>query len=259
MKVTILGCGASGGVPLIGANWGNCDPANPRNRRRRASILVEDRNTRILVDVSPDCRAQLLDAEVAHLDAVLFTHVHADHCHGIDELRWVNNVIGAPLDVYGAAASFEELNRRFGYAFEPFIDYSGTGYYYRPVLHWQAIDGPLEIGDVSVLPFEQDHGFSKTLGLRFGSFAYSTDVVALDDKAFDCLAGVETWVVGCLREEWHKTHANLETVLEWAERLGPRRVVLTHMSHWLDYQTLKDKLPTGIEPAYDGMVLDIRQ
>lgn len=256
MKITILGCGASGGVPLIGPNWGTCDPTNPRNRRRRASILVEDNNTSILVDASPDCRIQLLDADVSRLDGVIFTHAHADHCHGIDDLRWICNSMKAPLEAYSDQGCFEEMTRRFEYAFKAY-DSGKDRYFSRPVLNWHEMADAFEVGEISVSAYEQDHGYSKTQGLRFGKAAYSTDVVALDDHAFEVLAGVDTWIVGCLREEEHPTHANLETVLGWAERLAPRRVIITHMCHMLDYEALKAKLPAGIEPAYDGMVLDI--
>lgn len=254
MRITILGCGASGGVPVIGPNWGNCDPLNPKNRRRRASILVEHADSTLMVDASPDCRAQLLDANVSRLDAVLFSHAHADHCHGLDDLRWVNNAMKRPLDVFGDAKSFREISARFGYAFESY-DVPVDGFFSRPVLFWHEIDGPFEAGRLAVIPFEQDHGYSKTLGFRFERMAYSTDVVALDDAAFEALAGIEVWVVGCLREAAHRTHANLRTVLAWSDRLGPRRVVLTHMSHWLDYEAVKAQLPQGIEPAFDGMVV----
>lgn len=255
MKITILGSGASGGVPVIGPTWGNCDPDNPRNRRRRASILVDDGDRILMVDASPDCRAQLLDANVSRLDALLFSHAHADHCHGIDDLRWVNNAMKRQLDVYSDAKTFHEINTRFGYAFAPFEDLA-SGYFYRPALVWHEITGPFTAAGIGVVPFEQDHGFSKTLGFRFGRMAYSTDVVELDEAAFEVLAGVEVWIVGCLREAQHHTHANVDKVLGWAERLGPRRVVLSHMSHWLDYETLRRQLPEGIEPAYDGMIVD---
>lgn len=257
MKITVLGSGSSGGVPMIGPVWGNCDPNNPKNHRRRASILIESETTRLLVDASPDCRRQLLDANVSSLDGVVFTHAHADHCHGIDDLRWVNQFMGRAIDVYSDVESYEEMRQRFEYAFEPF-DGPDQGYFYRPVLEWTEIGkGRFRAGDIEFISYEQDHGRSTTLGLRFGDVAYSTDVVRLDEDAFEVLDGIDTWLVGCLREEWHPNHANLETVLGWIERLQPRQTIITHMNHMLDYNELSEKLPNGAVPAYDGMVINV--
>jgi phosphoribosyl 1,2-cyclic phosphate phosphodiesterase len=178
MKATILGCGGSGGVPLIGNDWGECDPANPRNRRRRASILIEQDNAQILVDASPDMRMQLLDAGVCRLDAILFTHAHADHCHGIDEVRALNRAMGQPIPIYAAPATLAELKQRFGYIFRP-SDPAAGATFYKPALIPTAIEGPFEVAGVRAVPFGQNHGFSTTLGFRFGDLAYSTDVVGL--------------------------------------------------------------------------------
>lgn len=256
MKVTILGCGSSGGVPTIGGGWGACDPQEPRNRRLRASILVEQDETVLLVDTSPDCRAQLLTANVTRLDTVLFTHAHADHTHGIDDLRWINVAMKADLPVFTDAVTLDRLQTRFGYAFEPLRPES-EGRYYKPVLKPNEIDGPFGVGAVDVTPFEQDHGFSTTLGFRFGEIAYSTDLVALSDEACATLAGVDTWIVDCFRREPHPTHAHLEQTLIWIERVKPRRAILTHMGSSLDYAMLRDEVPAGVEPAYDGMVIEI--
>ena len=256
MKITILGSGASGGVPMIGPVWGNCDPDNPKNRRRRASILLETTDSSVLIDASPDCRAQLLDADVCRLDAVVFTHAHADHCHGIDDLRWINQHQGRAIEAFADSVSFEEMNRRFGYAFEPF-EVPEHGYFYRPVLEWREIGKrPFSAGGLKFRAYTQDHGYSKTNGLLFGDVAYSTDVVQLDDTAFDLLVGLDLWIVGCLREEPHPTHAHLERVLGWIERVAPRRAVITHMNHMLDYEVLCGKLPDNAVPAYDGMVIE---
>jgi len=252
MKITILGCGASGGVPLVGPNWGNCDP----NVCGGSSILIQDETTDILVDATPDCREQLLGAEVSRLDAVLFTHAHADHCHGIDELRWINNAMGHGLDAFSDPATYQELKTRFGYAFEP-LEAEAAGYYYRPSLNWRAYQPSASAGDLTFQTFEQDHGYSKTVGFRFGKAAYTTDVVALEGSVFELLKGIELWVIGCLREEAHPTHANVETAITWVERVKPRRAILTHMSHWLDYRHLCDILPEGIEPAHDGMTIEL--
>ncbi len=252
MKTTILGCGTSSGVPVIGLGWGECDPAEPRNRRRRASVLVESDTVSLLVDTTPDLREQLIDAEVKHLDAVLYTHTHADHCHGIDDLRWICQLNGSPLPAYGAAEHLDELRERFAYAFTPV---KGP-YYYKPVLDPRAVEGPFRIGDIEVIPFVQDHGFSTTLGFRFGPIAYSTDVVNLDETAFAALEGVDVWIVDCLQLDPHPTHANLEKVLGWVDRLGPDRTVLTHMNRNMDYRAVQDMLPAGVEPAYDGQVIE---
>lgn len=256
MRVTMLGCGPSWGVPRIGNDWGACDPADPRNRRRRVSILVEDGGASVLVDTSPDLREQLLDAEVRRLDAVLFTHAHADHLHGIDDLRSVNALMGRPLPIYATAATMAEIEQRFGYVFAALR--SGVGpSFYKPVLERVVIDGPFRVAGFDVVPFVQDHGFSETLGFRFGRFAYSTDVVQLDEAAFAALAGVEVWIVDCIRRAPHVTHSHLARTLDWIARVGPRRAILTHMDQSLDYEILCRALPAGVEPGQDGLVIEL--
>lgn len=255
MRVTILGCGGSSGVPLIGNVWGNADPTNPRNRRRRPSILVETASTRILVDTGPDLREQLVDAGVQHLDAVLYTHAHADHAHGIDDLRAVNWLTGKPVDVHADADTLAILGQRFDYCFKPLPP--GGNVYARPVLVPHVIDGPFSIGNIDIQPFVQDHGYSDSLGFRFGRIAYSTDVVRLSDEAFAILEGVETWIVDCVRlDPPHPVHAHWKITRGWIERLKPKRAILTHMNHLMDYDSLCRMLPPGVEPAYDGMVID---
>jgi phosphoribosyl 1,2-cyclic phosphate phosphodiesterase len=253
MRVRILGCGGSGGVPLVGGVWGACDPAEPRNRRRRASILVEDGTTTLLVDTSPDLREQLLDAGTKRLDAVLFTHAHADHLHGIDDLRSMNRLMRAMLPAYADARTLATIEGRFEYVFRPLEEGAA---FYKPTLIPHAIEGKFSVGGIDIVPFVQDHGFTKTLGFRIGGMAYSTDVVDLDEAAFATLAGIELWIVDCLRYEPHPTHSHLEKTLAWIERVGPRRAVLTHMDIPLDYATLRSKLPPGVEPAYDGLTLE---
>lgn len=255
MKVTILGCGGSNGVPLIGGNWGSCNPHNPKNRRLRASILIEDELTRLLVDTSPDLRQQLLATGNGWLDAVIYTHAHADHLHGIDDLRMVNVIRRTPLDAYADARTIVTIKERFDYVFTP-LDPSSEGYFYKPCLTPHEITGPFRVGTIDVAPFEQDHGYSQTLGFRFGRFAYSTDVVGLDEAAFNALAGVKVWIVDALRFEAHTTHANLERALEWIARVKPECAILTHMSHKMDYDAVLARCPPGVEPAYDGMVLE---
>ena len=202
MRVTILGCGGSGGVPRIGNDWGTCDPNEPRNRRTRASILVDAGRTRVLVDTSPDLRQQCLDRGIAGFDAVLYTHAHADHCHGIDEIRTLALRDRRAMPVYAAADTMAAIKDRFAYAF------GVPGSPYPAILEPHPIDGPLTLGDLAVTPFEQDHGSVTTLGLRFGPIAYSTDVVALDEAAFAALEGVEIWIVAALRTKPHPTHAH---------------------------------------------------
>lgn len=256
MKVTILGCGPSGGVPMIGDDWGICDRSNPRNRRRRASIAVQDRGATLLVDTSPDMRLQLLDAGIGRLDAILFTHVHADHTHGIDEVRALNRAMGEPMPIYASAATLAELRQRFAYIFRP-QDPAAGAIFYKPALTPNTIDGPFEVAGVAVTPFVQDHGYSKTLGFRFGPFAYSTDVVGLDEGAFASLAGIEVWIVDCYRRTPHPTHTHLAQTLEWIGRVRPRRAILTHMDRDLDYDTLRRELPGGVEPGYDGLTIEL--
>ncbi len=257
MKVTILGCGGSGGVPLITGDWGRCNPLNPRNRRRRVSALVEQDGTTILIDTSPDLRAQFLDARVTSLDAVLYTHEHADHCHGIDELRaFGHGRKDRPIPAYGTVETLDLLIQRFRYIFEQ--SGGGSGTLYRPLLAACAIDGPFTIGGIRVIPFAQDHGFgATTTGYRIGGVAYSTDVVGLDDAAFAVLAGLDLWIVDCLRYEPHPTHAHFDLTMSWIARARPKRAILTHLNHMLDYDDLATRCPSGVEPGYDGLVVDI--
>lgn len=265
----MLGCGGSGGVPLAdgtpGGNWGACDPDNPRNRRRRVSILVEECGTTALVDTSPDLRLQLLDAGVRDLDAVFFTHAHADHTHGIDELRGLARKHGArhgaPIPAYMDARTRADLTARFPYIF---ASSAGRSQLYPPQLEDRVIETlgvPIELGKkgraaLQAVAFEQGHGRDTTLGFRFGPVAYSTDVTELDEAAFAALAGVEVWILDCLREEPHPTHAHLALALEWIARVRPRRAILTHLNHQADYEAIRAKCPPGVEPAYDGMVIE---
>ena len=257
MKITILGCGSAGGVPTVNLGWGRCDPNNPRNRRRRQSILVEEGETAVLIDTSPDLRDQLLDAKVRRLDAVLYTHAHADHLHGIDDLREVNRAMEGPIACYADAPTLKVLHERFFYIVDP-GGKPPERFVYRPWLVTHEITGPFSVGPVPVTPYEQAHGFNQvTLGFRFGAAAYSTDLVNLPDASFAALAGLDLWVVGCLMDKPHHTHADLDTVLGWVARLKPKLTVLVHMSPRLDYAELAASLPDGVVPGYDGMVLEV--
>ena len=258
LKVTILGSGSSGGVPRIGGidgrgEWGVCDPREPKNRRRRCSILVERGATQILVDCSPDMREQLIDARISRLDAVLITHDHADQCHGVDDLRMVAQNMMRRVPVYSEEHTFKTLTQRFDYCFM-----SKGGY--PAILDAHLIERPFKPlsiegkgGEIEILPFDQDHGGMTSLGFRFGPIAYSSDVVGLDDAAFAALEGVEVWIVDALRYKPHPTHAHVDLTLSWIAKLKPRRAILTNLHIDLDYATLKRSLPDGVEPAYDSL------
>jgi phosphoribosyl 1,2-cyclic phosphate phosphodiesterase len=254
MKITMLGCGPSTGIPAIGPVWGTCDPTDPRNRRRRASVLIECRGKTVLIDTSPDMREQLLDANIASLDAVVMTHAHADHLHGIDDLRSINRLIERPIPLYANATTMAEIEQRFSYALVPIAP---GGFYFKPTVEPRLIDGPFIAAGLPFIPFTQDHGYSQTLGFRVGAFGYSTDVTNLDDAAFAVLAGIELWIVDCLRYEPHTTHSHLAKTLSWIERVKPRHAALTHMDRQLDYAELAAQLPPGVEPGRDGLVFEL--
>ena len=241
------------GVPMVGGVWGDCDPSEPRNRRRRPSILVETDQVCVLVDTTPDLRHQLLDAGVTRVDAVLYTHEHADHLHGIDDLRPLTFRRKAPIPAYASPAMLKILEYRFGYAV---ASVQMDRWMYKAIVVPQPVNGPFTIGDLRVEPFEQGHGNTVSFGFRFGECAYSTDAAELDEAAFKALEGVDTWVVDATREEPHPSHAHLARTLEWIERVNPRQAYLTHMNHTMDYRRLERILPPGVAPAYDGLVLE---
>jgi phosphoribosyl 1,2-cyclic phosphate phosphodiesterase len=268
LDITILGCGSSSGVPRLGGSdgagdWGACDPANPKNRRTRCSLLVRrksaDGETAVLVDTSPDLHEQFLAARCGALDAIFISHDHADQTHGIDDVRAIAYAKRKRVDLYSDRAALDSLTQKFAYIFRT-PDRSS----YPPILtahHLTAPFSPMEIagegGPIPVLPFMQGHGRIHSLGFRFGPVAYSSDVNELDEDAFAALEGVECWIVDALRHEPHPTHANVATALEWIARVKPRRAILTNLHIDLDYETLKRALPPGVEPAYDGMTLTI--
>jgi phosphoribosyl 1,2-cyclic phosphate phosphodiesterase len=259
---TILGCGSSAGVPRVAQGWGACDPNNPKNRRRRCSLLVQkptgSGTTTVLVDASPDLREQMLDAEVARIDGVLFTHDHADHTHGIDDLRPFFIHHRRRVDVYADAPTAAVLHARFGYCFS-----APSGSDYPPILteHRIAAGEPVTIegqgGPVSALPFKQTHGDGSSLGFRFGSLAYSCDVNGIPDESLKFMRDIDVWIVDALRHKPHPSHFSLEESLAWIQRVRPRRAVLTNLHTDLDYETLRRSLPPGVEPAFDGMTIKL--
>lgn len=264
MKVILLGTGGSAGVPMIGGtdgtgDWGDCDPAEPKNRRTRTSIVIETADhQRLLVDTSPDMRSQLLQHHIARIDAILFTHAHADHITGIDDVRILNRIANRPLSAYAMPETLAEITQRFGYAFKPWQ----PPFFYRPVLEAVSVlpGKSFDAVGLRIHVFSQNHGKVESLGLRVGAFGYSTDVVSLNEDAFSALEGVDTWVVDCfLRSDAHWTHANLNTVLGWVDRLKPRRTILTHMGTEMDWGWMQANLPRGVEAGYDGMTLEFKQ
>ncbi|KTT97900.1 beta-lactamase [Sphingomonas yabuuchiae] len=252
MKIRILGCGTSSGVPRIGNDWGACDPTEPRNRRMRCSALIEHDGTRILIDTGPDMREQLLAADIGTVDAVIWTHDHADHCHGIDDLRQIFHALGEPVAGYARPTTAASLEGRFGYVFR-----GKTGY--PPTATMTQIDGELTIGPIRIRTVDQPHGRILSAGLRFEcdgkSIGYATDFHDLTPKMSELYRDVDLWVVDALRRHPHPAHADLPSVLHWIDILKPRRSALIHMDQSMDYATLCRELPIGVEPAYDGMEL----
>jgi phosphoribosyl 1,2-cyclic phosphate phosphodiesterase len=250
VKIRILGCGTSTGVPKIGNDWGQCDPDEPRNARLRSSILVESAGEQMLVDCGPDLRQQLLAAETGRLDGVIVTHAHGDHCHGIDELRPVSQALGRPLPLYARAAVLDELKLRFAYAFE-------QSDFYRPILEARELGAELRFGDATVRFVDQPHGSTKSLGLRFdeGTFSagYAVDFSNLTDEMTVLYQGADVWIADCLTRQPHPTHMHLDGVLAAARDLRAGQLYLVHMGNGLDYQTLAKELPDWAAPAHDGL------
>lgn len=261
LRVTILGCGSSPGTPRITGDWGACDPANPRNRRLRASALVQrvsaNGTTNVLIDCGPDLRQQIIDTGVAHLDAVLLTHAHADHIHGIDDLRSFALDSRRVVPVHADDTTYRRLFEAFRYCFERAPD-SG----YPPIVvrreiyagKASAIDGPG--GPINFLPVEQTHGSIHSLGFRFGPFAYCSDVSDFPDAAVEMLRGTQHIVIDCLQYKPHPSHLTVDQALDWLQRLDASFGTFTHMHTPLDYDRLCAELPENVRPAYDGMVLE---
>ncbi len=264
LRLTILGCGSSAGVPRVGVGWGACDPTNPKNRRRRCSVLVErfDPNgaaTTILVDTGPDAREQLLGADVRRLDAVLYTHEHADHIHGIDDLRPLAIVQRQRIPVYADRMTSELLQMRFGYCFE-----TPAGSSYPPILKMHhlkpgvATSVPGPGGAIEALPFRMVHGDIDTLGFRFGGVAYAPDVSEMPEESLRHLEGLDVLVLDALRYTPHPSHFSVSEALELIGRLNPKRAILTNLHTDLDYEKLRRELPPQIEPAFDGLQIEAR-
>ena len=259
LTYTILGCGSSMGVPRVALGWGDCDPNNPKNRRRRCSLMVTrtnaaGRHTRMLNDVTPDCRDQLLEAEVDWLDGVLITHEHADHTHGIDDLRPLFVHKRRQVEVYLDEPTSRAMHARFGYCFM-----TPPGSQYPPILREKRLTPAHKVlisgqgGDIEALPVLQDHGDIPSLGFRIGNVAYSADIKSLPDESLPLMQGLDVWIVDALRKAPHPSHLNLEEALQWIDRVKPKRAILTNLHTDMDYAALKAELPPHVEPAYDGM------
>jgi phosphoribosyl 1,2-cyclic phosphate phosphodiesterase len=261
LEITILGCSSSTGVPRVALGWGACDPANPKNRRRRCSLLVQrtaavGKHTTVLVDTSPDLREQLIDANVTWLDAVLFTHSHADHTHGIDDLRAVALYKRKRIDVYLDEPTSLSVRDRFRYCFE-----TPPGSSYPPILKEHRIEANRAVtidgegGPIHVMPFLQTHGDIPSLGFRFGGLAYSCDLNGIAPESLPTLEGLDVWILDALRYTPHPSHFCLADALEWIDRIRPKRAILTNLHSDLDYETLCGQLPEHVQPAYDGMTI----
>jgi phosphoribosyl 1,2-cyclic phosphate phosphodiesterase len=261
LTVTILGCASSGGVPRVGQGWGKCNPDNPRNRRRRCSILVDkggSDGTRILVDTGPDLREQLIAADVKRLDAVCYTHPHADHTHGIDDVRGLVIMTGRRIPAYMDEPTSRELTSKFGYIFV-----TPPGSFYPPLMterrlrpgHAETIDGPG--GAIEVTPFRLDHGDMDALGFRFGNVAYTPDLHAIPPESARFLQGLDLWIIDALRWQRHGTHLSVEQALAFVDLYRPRRAILTDLHVDLDYDALAATLPANVEPAYDGLRIEV--
>lgn len=256
MKITLLGSGASSGVPIIGCDCAVCLSPNPRNKRSRVSLLVEMQGKKILIDTSPDLRLQCLREGIKTVDAILYTHAHADHIHGIDDIRALNFHHGGPLPCYADAPTLAELHERFGYVFKPPIPEYG---WFRPSLipHQITPGEAFEVEGIRILPFRQLHGRVDSIGYRIGDVAYSTDVKSFPPESEPFLQGLKLWIVDCLKLEPSPTHTHLPLALEWITKFTPERAILTHLAHELEYESLKNTLPAGVEPGYDGLSVEL--
>ncbi len=267
MRYTVLGCGSSPGTPRITGDWGACDPNEPRNRRLRCSLLIQkigtDGTTNVVVDTSPDFREQMISADVSHIDGVLYTHAHADHIHGIDDLRGYALAQRKLIDIYADNSTLGRLHEAFGYCFK-----TPPGSIYPPILNAHKISVGQQVtitgkgGAIIALPVLQTHGDFHSVGFRFGSLehgglCYSPDISGIPDESLDAVKNLDCWIVDALQYKPHPSHFSLGETLEWIKRLKPKRSIITHMHIPLDYLTMKAELPEGVEPAYDGLVIEM--
>lgn len=261
-KFTLLGCGSSPGVPSIAGGWGACDPKNSKNRRQRAAFLIEQFSsnggkTTVLVDTGPDLRTQMIAANIAHIDGVLYTHWHADHLHGIDDLRGFAQRGKKLVDIYAEQETLDRINFAFGYCLK-----KPTGSEYPPILNGNLISDlkqPIVIsgegGDIPILPLRQIHGSINSLGFKIGNLAYCSDVSDFPLETQSHLKGLKTLIIDCLQYKRHPSHLSLEQVLDWDKILKPERMILTHMHVPLDYETVMNETPSHVEPGYDMLEL----
>ena len=258
MKVTILGCGSSTGVPVIGCKCDVCLSDNPKNKRSRVSLLIETHGKKLLIDSSPDLRAQALRHGIDCIDALLYTHEHADHTHGLDDLRSFNYLSDKAIPIYCDKKTYDSISSKFSYAFleKPPV-------WFRPCLSANILEegasGSFDVLGIPVTYFKQLHGKTTSLGYRIGNFAYSTDTDGLEPSAFEALSGVKVWVVDCLRYTPSLTHASLPMTLEWIQRVKPELAILTHMAHEFDYDRLSNELPPGVAVGNDGMAIEMTE
>lgn len=255
MKITVLGCGSSVGTPAAGGYWGDCNPDNPKNSRTRAALMIQSDNTDILVDATYDMRTQLNMVEQKKIDALLLSHAHSDHINGIDDLRVISYHMGKPVPAYTNKATMDELEDRFSYIFT-----GGFGGVYKPFLEPKTIDehSKIQINDIPITVFPQDHGSCTSLGFRVGDFAYSVDVKDFSDDSLAALKGIDTWIVDAAgyHRETSPTHSTFKQIFEWVDILKPRMTYLTVLTNFMDYDALCDELPDHIRPAYDGLVIE---
>jgi phosphoribosyl 1,2-cyclic phosphate phosphodiesterase len=257
MRVTILGCGSSVGVPTLSSGWGECDPSNPKNRRRRTSLLVETDGGNFLIDTSPDLREQLLAAGSPEIDAILLTHAHADHTHGLDDVRPLHWRRGTPIPLYADAATLAAMFERFRYMFHSVPE--SPPHFVPPLVAHEIAPGPLSLLGCEIEAYRQDHGSSgHSLGFVFDNrMAYSIDVAFFEAADLARFRGIELWIVDCLRDGPSKAHANVERCFSWIEAAKPQRAILSHMSAGLDYEVLKQRCPEATEPGYDGLTVTL--
>jgi len=256
MKVIILGSGSSVGVPVVGCKCEVCLSKNPKNKRTRASLYIEQGDTSLLVDTSPDLRFQTLKNKINKVDAVLYTHSHADHINGIDDVKPFNIKAEKPIPAYGDKETIDYLKSSFAYVFRDNVPGKG---WYKPWLQGREIGfyEEFSFGGIHIKTFEQKHGKMSVMGYRFGDMAYTTDANFIDEKAFEVLAGVKLWVVDCLKYDHAESHATFDQTMRWIERVKPNKAVLTHMAHDLDWEKLNKTLPKGIKAGFDGMKLKV--